>query len=164
MLKAFLLSILLLVSMPAFAGKNYFGEGSTKEEACKAAEAKAAPKSTATCYTPCRNCKEIGGRWQCQSNVPNWSSSCNSSDLRYSPPPATPKYEYQAMVCGGRIGVIKGSTDKHLMFHAVNSPVMVRWVFVRNGVVTSTMDVQVFPHQVETATAQPNGTVRFDCL
>lgn len=78
--------------------------------------------------------------------------------------PSQPRYDYQSYACNGRIGVIRPSTNQFVALHALHGPVMIRWVFQKNGRVTSTMDIQANPQQPETATAQPGGIVGFDCI
>lgn len=163
-MKALVLCLFMCLLTPAFAGTNYSGSGPTQEAACKAAEEKAAPKSQGVCYTPCRGCKQNGATWTCVSNVPDWSSSCNNQDKYWSPPPPPAVYNYQTTLCGGRVGVLSGSTATQVSLNAMQGPVMIRWVFQKDGKVSSTLDVQMMPGHVESATAQPNGTIGFDCI
>ena len=82
--KAVGLTLLLSMSLLAFAGERFSGNASTKEGAAEAAERRAAraAKAKGTCYTVAKleECiKESDGSWTCYSSIANHKGSCDGS-------------------------------------------------------------------------------------
>ncbi|MFP2960667.1 hypothetical protein ACLEPN_23320 [Myxococcus sp. 1LA] len=77
-----LLALIALVAMPAFAGEHHYGNGSTRERACMAAERRAelAAKKKGTCYDLCNvnTCKkQEDGTFTCEAISANHRGSCH---------------------------------------------------------------------------------------
>jgi hypothetical protein len=77
--------------------------------------------------------------------------------------PTWPDKNDVTLTCNGRLGVFKNSNKQFIAVAAIQAPVMVRWIFEKDGKVSGTLDIQVMPGQAETATAQIGGSVGFDC-
>ena len=78
------LTLMLFMSLIAYAGEKFSGNGSTKEAAAEAAEKRAAraAKAKGTCYTVSKleDCiKESDGSWTCYSSIANHKGSCDGS-------------------------------------------------------------------------------------
>ncbi|OWP61679.1 hypothetical protein CDA63_18235 [Hymenobacter amundsenii] len=81
------LTLLLSISLVAYAGERFSGNGATKEGAAAAAEQRAAKaaKARGTCYTVAQleDCKkESDGSWTCYSSVANHKGSCDGTMLK----------------------------------------------------------------------------------
>ncbi|GAB3310096.1 hypothetical protein [Hymenobacter tenuis] len=83
---AFGLTLMLGMSLLAYAGEQFSGNGPTKEAAADAAERRAAKaaKARGTCYSVAKleDCvKESDGSWTCYSSVANHKGSCDGTML-----------------------------------------------------------------------------------
>ena len=78
---------MLSMSLIAYAGERFSGNGSTKEDAAANAERRAAraAKAKGTCYSVAKleDCiKESDGSWTCYSSIANHLGSCDGSMLK----------------------------------------------------------------------------------